>query len=127
MPSCEECQKYFYDPETWEKQLEGEEGTPVKRWAGSPLPCHNCPKIPRGKDPRPENAVELDPRCITIYNNELLLREDVTHIYPRDSITVSNAAIIRDVERRLDDHRQHGILIGITRLNTSLVNASKRK
>lgn len=127
MPTCQECQKYFYDPLTWERELEGEEGTPVERWAGSPLPCHQCPKIPRGKEPKPENAVELDPKCITIYNYELLLREDVTHIFPRDSITVTHAAIIRDTERHLDDTRQHGILLGITRLNNSIQVASKRK
>jgi len=101
LPSCKECQEYLYDAETWEIQKD-DAGKPIKRWAGCPLPCVKCPKIPSGKDPVPANAVELSDRSRQVYHYELLLREDKTNLLPRDSITVKHAALIREVERRLD-------------------------
>ena len=101
LPSCENCQKYLYDPNTWEVDKD-ESGQPQKRWPGCPLPCVKCPKIPQGADPHPKNAVELSEMGKSIYHYELLLREDKTNLLKRDSITISHAAIIRTVERRLE-------------------------
>jgi hypothetical protein len=101
LPTCKNCIEYLYDGDTWELQKD-EQGKPQKRWEGCPLPCIKCPKIPEGKDPCPQNAVELSERSKSVYHYELLLREDRTNLLPRDSITVKNAAIIREVERRLD-------------------------
>lgn len=53
---CDECKTYLYDA-AGEPVLRG--GKPVRRPPGSPLPCANCPKIPPGTPPLPENAVEL--------------------------------------------------------------------
>jgi len=113
LPSCDDCQKWLYDATTWEISKDAA-GKPVKRWPGCPLPCVTCPKIPAGAEPSPKNALEVLPECRSIYHYELLLREDVSHILPRDSITIAHAAMIRDVERRLhagDDSRMMGQLM----------------
>lgn len=101
LPSCKDCQLYLYDPKSWEVEKD-ENGQPRKRWKGCPLPCATCPKIPPGVEPIPANARELDDRGKSIYHYNLMLKEDVTAILPRDSITVANGAICSEVGRVLE-------------------------
>ena len=44
-------------------------GKPVRRAPGAKPPCVFCPKIPPGKEPVPENAVELTPLGRRVYDH----------------------------------------------------------
>lgn len=67
-----------------------------RRPARSKTPCRYCPKIPDGKDPRPENAVEVSEKNLAAYGHYLECK--AVGAFPPDPIVRRNAAVIRGVE-----------------------------
>lgn len=94
IPSCGDCQKYNYDPKTW-KQYKGHDGQPIKRHPSNKTPCHLCPKIPKGKDPIPANAVELSAKNEQAIWYFWQCESGHPDVVSRDEITVRNNAIIK--------------------------------
>lgn len=61
--SCELCKQYLFSSDG-RIRLDGPHGlsgNPIPRHPSQPTPCRSCPKIPEGKKPCPENAIELTP------------------------------------------------------------------
>lgn len=71
-------------------------GKPVPRPPLSPTPCVRCPKIPPGRDPKPESAAELTPQLAECYQHYLECR--AVGDFPADPIVRTAAALIRQVE-----------------------------
>ena len=71
-------------------------GEKVPRIAGQPTPCRFCPKIPKGQEPKPENAVELTMRNWQAYQHYLECK--AVGAFPDDPIVRRNAMLIRQVE-----------------------------
>lgn len=79
-------------------------GQKVPRIKGQKTPCKWCPKIPKGKDPIPENAVELSPHNWRAYQHYLECK--AVGQFPDDPIVRRNAMLIRQVEesaRRMEN------------------------
>mgnify|MGYP001559404677 CR=1 FL=1 len=97
LPSCGDCQKWLYDPDRgWAKTIKGhgKRARPVARPKGVPTPCHRCPKIPKGKEPKPENAVELSGKNRRAWLYFAKCQVDKLGLIPQDEITVKNNALI---------------------------------
>ena len=101
LPSCADCQKYVYDPKTWEVvRRPARTGLPMVRPANQPPPCYQCPKIPSGADPVPSSAVEL---TLPNWQTYLLYLEiKAGAAMPEDAIFRRNCALLRNVEDRHD-------------------------
>jgi hypothetical protein len=97
LPTCERCIAVMHD-ENWKPCTRG--GKEIPRAKGSKTPCWKCPKIPKGMEPRPENAVELTARGWAAWWYWLQCKEDQTCQLPRDRITLRNAALLRQVEQQ---------------------------
>jgi hypothetical protein len=68
----------------------------VERRPQEPTPCHTCPKIPPGAEPRSENAEDLNATNARAYIHYLECR--ATGRWPDDGKVRHNAAVIRAVE-----------------------------
>lgn len=110
LPSCGECQQWLYNVKTWQPHPKrgGKPGEYEPRPGGSPTPCGVCPKIPRDKEKRPENATELSDKnwqAWTHYNRCRAVRR-----FPEDEIVERNAGLIRMVE---EEAKRHGSADGL--------------
>lgn len=96
--SCEDCKKWLYDDRPDRMALKPVEraGERVPRIRGQLPQCKWCPKIPKGTDPIPENAVELSPRNWAVYQHYLQCK--AVGAFPDDAIVRRNAMLIRQVE-----------------------------
>jgi hypothetical protein len=110
LPSCQECQTKVYDPTNgWRPAERG--GKPCLREPGTPTPCGVCPKIPRGQQPHPSNAIELTDahyRAFVHYQ-----RCKATGRFPADRIVERNAGILRTVEEQVAREEQGRLLTGV--------------
>lgn len=95
--SCDDCERWLYDEDGKRSERAG---APVPRLPGMPTPCHKCPKIPRGKPPRRESAVQLTDRNRRAYLHYLECR--ATGRFPDDALVARHAAIIRSVHDEWD-------------------------
>jgi hypothetical protein len=68
---------------------------PLARTPNNPPPCHFCPKIPQGADPKPENAIEPSERSLLAFQHYRRCR--AVGRFPTDVLVEKDAAIIRDV------------------------------
>lgn len=99
--SCDDCRRYVYKPDGEILRRPARVGLPVLRPAGSPTPCHTCPKIPADSPVRdPSQAVELNAKNRQAYWHYQQCAA-VGH-FPDDPIVKRNAAIIAGVLKRLD-------------------------
>lgn len=67
---CEVCKKYVFNPDgtIMRKPAHDPNGRLVELGNRKP-PCDACPKIPKGVEPKPENAVELTPENWKAYRH----------------------------------------------------------
>lgn len=105
--SCADCKAWMFDDSP--TRLSGRKfvraGQPQPRPPNLPTPCHQCPKIPAGADPKPENAVELSPKNWRAYSHYLECRA-VLKFPDADPIVRRNAVLIRMVEDEARDARE---------------------
>jgi hypothetical protein len=92
LPSCQSCIQFLHSKD-W--KIETNAGAPVPRPAHAPPPCFRCPKIPKGKAPKPSNAAEISDKNYQAYRYYQQCVVDATALLPRDRIVVNNNAIIR--------------------------------
>ena len=63
LPTCEMCKRFLYDVKNgWQPVVRGRGSSQEHhslRPPGAKTPCEICPKIPKGSEPIPANAVEL--------------------------------------------------------------------
>lgn len=102
LPSCADCQQWIYNPATWERERRG--GIDQPRMPGTPLPCWKCPKIPKGVEPKPENAIELSAKNWECYDH--YLRCKAVGRFPDDQLVERNAGLIRAAEDRYASRQQ---------------------
>ena len=96
--SCGDCKKWVYE-DSGELKMRNDE--PMERPAGTPTPCGSCPKIPKGRFPKPENAQELSEKNWRAFGH---YREcKAVGRFPDDPIVRVNAGIIRMVEDQVQD------------------------
>ncbi len=124
--TCSDCRRYSYDDQRGvmgprstrgPRDKFGRQTLPVYRPFNSPTPCHQCPKIPRGCDPVPENGVEITERLLLAYRH---YRECLAVNWQTpdaaDEIVRRNAGLILQVEDEADrerDARLDGILAAL--------------
>lgn len=97
LPTCENCQAFIHDA-NWRRVRRG--GVDQPRPKGVPTPCRTCPKIPKGLDPVPANAVVLSPRNQRAYWYYLQCCVDNLGLLDQDGITIRNNAIIANAIRQ---------------------------
>lgn len=95
IPSCRDCQEWWYDPKSW-KITERPIGTPLKRQTFNPPPCSQCPKIPKGAEPIPSNAVELSAKNWLAYRLWKQIKAGAP--MPNDAVVHENCGYLLDVE-----------------------------
>lgn len=95
--SCGDCVKWLYD---YHGNVCTRAGKPSPRPAGTPTPCHKCPKIPAGEPPIRANAVELSERNFAAYVHYLECR--AVGQFPDDPIVRRNARILRGLFDEVD-------------------------
>ena len=111
--SCGECKQWLYDEDGTRTERAG---VPAPRPRGQPTPCYKCPKVPKGKPPIPESAVELTDRNWKVWQH---YREcKATGRFPDDAIVRQHAAVIREVETEYELSRN---LEGVTLLLRTLL------
>lgn|GEM_PF-3951141 len=112
IPSCEDCQKWVYDPETWQP-AERPKGKKVPRQPDAVTPCYRCPK---SRDCKPNPGAELSPKNWDAYHWFLQCEADTTGILPRDRIVIQNNAIIKWVQNGAERSQFASVadLIGLT-------------
>jgi hypothetical protein len=102
--SCADCKKWLYKAGgELTRRPSGPLGLPVLRPPGTPLPCHQCPKIAAGDEPRPENAQELTDR-----NRRALahyLECAAVGCFPDDPLVRRHAALIKEALAAADEAR----------------------
>ena len=105
--SCTDCQQWLYfdkGPGQFGERVERPAGVPIPRGPHIKTPCCWCSKIPAGKEPCPENAVELTPKNFEAWAH---YREcKAVGDFPTDAIVRFNASIIADAEAQADRVRQ---------------------
>ncbi len=96
LPSCADCKRFMYtDRWTLVKRC----GQPVTRQPSTPTPCYKCPKIPAGKEPRPEHATEMTAKEWQAL--ELYLQVKAGAPMPDDAIARRNCMLCRLAEDRV--------------------------
>ena len=102
VPTCAECQEWWYDPKDW-KIVERPKGVKLKRPPNS-LPCVGCPKSMEANRPRPDR--ELGPEGRAALEWHYLCEADSGgNIIARDAVTVQNNALIRRLIEQSDRSR----------------------
>jgi hypothetical protein len=105
--SCEDCQKWLYydqGPGKFGERVERPAGVPVPRGPHIKTPCCWCAKLPAGKEPCPENAVELTAENFEAWAH---YREcKAVGDFPQDAIVRFNASIIAEAEAHAERIRQ---------------------
>lgn len=94
LPSCEDCKRFMIDTKTWTPLVPQGRNEPTLRPKGTPTPCWQCPKIPKGAKPCPENAQQLSTK-----NQQALwwywrTKADGAGALPQDEVSLRNNAII---------------------------------
>jgi hypothetical protein len=100
IPTCGDCQSWYYDTKTWERKTQLARGPggeltrkDVPRPRGSPTPCHTCPKSKNGQ---PNPAAELSRKNHLAL--QLYLEVKAGAPMPDDPIVRRNFAMIRWIE-----------------------------
>lgn len=118
--SCDDCIRFMYDdtPQRMgEIRLRG--GEPIPRLKSQKPSCGWCPKIPRGVEPRPSNAVELSEKNHQAYLFHVECR--AVRSWPDDPIVRRNAAIIERVEAMARDEQQSDLIaLAVSRVSGRL-------
>lgn len=103
MRPCELCKQYVFGPNglPLRKPAHDPNGQLVKLGNRKP-PCEECPKIPPGVDPKPENAHDLNEQNRKAYEHWKLC--DAVHWQgveeASDPQVRRNAAVIREVREK---------------------------
>jgi hypothetical protein len=121
--SCADCRKWVYE-DTAERLSSRKSllpsGEPMRRVVPDSMPCHLCPKIPRGSVPRgetpgPQHAVELSLKNAQAYWHYRECR--AVGEFPRgpdgriDPIVRRNAALIAGVEQAVERDRIESLIV----------------
>jgi hypothetical protein len=119
--SCEDCKTFVFEdkPGAMARKPAERLGEPVRRLPGPKFAprCDICPKIPKGEQPKPENAVELSEKNWLAYRHFMECRsigtfgEDGT-----DAIVRRNAFLIDKV--RDDCKEVQGLRSSVIALRT---------
>ena len=123
LPSCNDCQKWLYDPKTWQRMARG--GKELPRPPDQPPPCSVCPKIPQGAVPIPDNAVELSRENHLAYT--LALEVMAGRPMPDDPITWRNCALVQQALQSHDRGTQHANVKFLGLVGTALVAGAVKK
>lgn len=95
--TCRDCMTFIYSADG---EISKRLGKPNLRPPGSILPCADCPKIPKGMEPSPRNAIELSERNWAVYQHYVeSAAVGFRAIERRDAIVRQNAAIIAEIEK----------------------------
>ena len=101
--TCYDCRRYIFadtaremGEQCFTRDRDGRMTLPVHRPRNSAPPCHQCPKIPDGELPRPENAVEMTEQNWRTYQHYRECR--AVGVFPDDPIVRRNAATLRGIE-----------------------------
>lgn len=101
--SCEECKKWLVDIETGKIKTRG--GKPQRRPAGSPTPCHACPK----KSPEHAKQVELNQRnwaTVRLFvRNRAMQGRALTPAEAADELLQRNFGLIDTILRQWEGQR----------------------
>ncbi len=75
-------------------------GRKIERQPLEVLPCGECPKIPKGMEPSPRNAVEMTERSWQVYNHWTeAVAVGFTDEEQADAIVRQNASILREIDQ----------------------------
>lgn len=105
--TCKSCMTHIYGLEDGELRR-WPDGTPKRRPLNTVLPCGGCPKIPKGAEPSPRNAQELNDRLWLAYQHYRRCR--AVNRWPEDPIIERNAEIIREVEDDVAKQQENEML-----------------
>ena len=114
LPSCEDCQRLWYYFKDGALQItEDGKGSPRPRPKEMDPPCAQCPKIPKGEFPCPDNAMELSHEnwAAVVYYLEV----KAGNVPVGDPVARRNCALIRHAE---DRHERNQMGTGGRLLNT---------
>lgn len=120
--SCAECERHVYRDDGT-PQLRG--GLLVLRPAGTPTPCHKCPKVPAdlrasGADWKACRAAAVDPTPQTRRALAFYRRCRAVGRFPDDPLVAECAAAIADVERAVESAGRERLTRAVEVLNVLL-------
>lgn len=121
--SCAECERHVYRDDG-SPQVRG--GLLVVRPAGTPTPCHKCPKVPAdlrasGADWKACRAAAVDPTPQTRRALAFYRRCRAVGRFPDDPLVAECAAAIADVERTVESAGRERLTRAIETLNALLL------
>lgn len=120
--SCAACERHVYRDDGT-PQLRG--GLPVPRPAGTPTPCHKCPKVPAdlrasGADWTACRAAAVDPTPRTRRALAFYRRCRAVGRFPDDPLVAECAATVADVERAVESAGRERLTRALETLNVLL-------
>lgn len=94
--SCSDCKQWMYNEDGTQTERPVGSGQPVRRPLGMATPCWSCPKIPQGREPCPESALELDERMAKVYQHYRGCK--AVGRFPEDDLVTDHARVIGEAE-----------------------------